>query len=268
MPSWTLHNGAEIYHLRALEALGGVRAIFTGRRGVVSERWSGGLNWSQSVGDSFANVQENRTRSLAAIDVALDHTYIAGLIHGDRVVAVTGQEPLNDDQIRLVPDCDALITNQRALALVVTAADCVPILLYDPVGRAVAAIHAGWRGTVLGICGKTMAAMTATYGSLPGEIHAAIGPSIGPCCYEVDDVVAEPLRAFYGVDADGLLRPGSAPGKYLLDLWAANRLDLTRAGVKLVNVAGECTACGVDWLFSHRAEAGKAGRGAAIIALA
>ena len=192
---------------------------------------------------------------------------MAGLVHGNRVVAVTGEEAPQPDGVRLVENCDALITDVPGLALVVTAADCVPVFLYDPVRRVVGAVHAGWRGTVAGIGAKVVQAMAETYGCNPADILGAVGPSIGPCCYEVDDAVAGPVRAYYGARAEGLLQPGRAPGKYQLDLWEANRQDLLGAGVRQVSVSGACTSCGVDRLFSHRAEAGTAGRGAAVIAL-
>lgn len=267
MVTWKSHNGVELLHMTALESLGGVAAFFTGRVGGTSTRWDGGLNWSYSVGDQPGFVAENRRRTLDVLGLGLTSAVMAGLVHGNRVVAVTGEEAPGADAVRLVPDCDALITDRPHVALVVTAADCVPVFLYDPVRRAVAAIHAGWRGTVAGIAGRAAAALIDTYGCRPADIRAAIGPSIGACCYEVDDVVATPLRERYSDGAERLLLPGKAPGKYQLDLWEANRLDLVRAGVEDVHISGECTACGVAKLFSHRAEAGTAGRGAAVIAL-
>jgi YfiH family protein len=266
--AWREQDGVAVLAMPALEAPGGVRAFFTGRRGGVSPQWQGGLNWSYAVGDEPAHVIENRRRTLSLLGLALSHTVMAGLVHGNRVVAVTGDEAPGPDAVRFVPDCDALITDRPGVALVVTAADCVPVFLYDPVRQAVGAVHAGWRGTVAGVAGRAVAALAEAYGSRPADLLAAVGPSIGPCCYEVDDAVASPLRAYYGDSAAAeLLAPGRAPGKYMLDLWAANRRDLHQAGVAQVSVSGECTACGVDRLFSHRAEAGAAGRGAAVIAL-
>lgn len=255
------------FPMASLEAAGGVRALFTGRSGGHSPSWNDGLNWSVSIGDDPNYVKQNRERSLAAIGLTLDRAVIAGLVHGDRIVVATGTEPTQVDGIHFVPDCDALITNEERLALVVTAADCVPILLYDPVRRAIGAVHAGWRGTVAGIAGKAVQAMAQTYGSNPAEILAAIGPSIGPCCYQVDEVVAGPVRAQFGQAAERFLQPDEAPGKFRLDLWAANQNDLQRAGVRSAQIHGTCTSCHVDELFSHRAEKGTAGRGAAIIAL-
>lgn len=266
--AWKDHGGIQVLRMTGLEGLGGVQAFFTGRAGGVSPRWEGGLNWSHSVGDEAGHVRENRRLTLDLMGLKPHQAVMAGLVHGNRVVAVTGEEAeAGPDDVRLVPDCDALITDRPGVALIITAADCVPIFLYAPVRRAVAAVHAGWRSTVAGICGETVRAMVQQYGCNPADIHAAIGPSIGPCCYEVDAVVTEPLRAYYGEAAEAALQPGAAPGKAMLNLWEANRIDLTRAGVTTVGVAGECTACGAGRLFSHRAERGTAGRGAAVIAL-
>lgn len=265
--SWQQHgNGVYALHMASLERLGGVVAYFTGRSGGVSPRWQGGLNWSLSVGDRPEYVQENRRRSLAAAGLSPDRAAVAGLVHGSRVVAVTGREPAGAGGMRLVPDCDGLVTDVVGFALVVTAADCVPLFFYDPAARAVGVAHAGWRGTVAGVGSATVAAMVAHFGCCPESIHAAIGPSIGPCCFEVGEQVIGPLRQYYGTDADGLMKP-AGHGKWMVDLWEANLLDLKRAGVQDVSVAGECTVCGVARLFSHRAESGQAGRGAAIIAL-
>lgn len=264
---WIEQNGMELLHMTALEAAGGVRAFFTGRSGGASGRWNGGLNWSYTVETDRAAVAENRRRSLAALGLPTDRAVMAGLVHGNRVVAVTGEEAPQGDGVRLVENCDALITDVPGLALVVTAADCVPVFLYDPVRRVVGAVHAGWRGTVAGIGARAVQAMAETYGCNPADILGAVGPSIGPCCYEVDDAVAEPVRLYYGDRAGAMLLPGRTPGKYQLDLWEANRQDLLGAGVRQISVSGACTSCGVDKLFSHRAEAGTAGRGAAVIAL-
>lgn len=264
---WQEEAGMGILRFSALEQDGGAAALFTGRGGGASPRWGGGLNWSYSADTNRAAVRANRGRSLALLGLPLDRAVMAGLVHGDRIVAVTGSEEPGFDEVRVMDDCDGLITDQRGLALVVTAADCVPILLYDPVRRVAGAVHAGWRGTVAGIAGKAVSAMAETYGSSPGDLIAGVGPSIGPCCYEVDEPVAGPVRAFYGDRAEGLLKPGALPGKYQLDLWEANRLDLAAAGVRQIQMSGECTSCRVDRYFSHRAERGTAGRGAAVIVL-
>jgi len=260
-------DGVQRLHLNALESLGGVSAFFTGRGVGVSDLWRNGLNWSYSVGDNPEHVQENRVRSLAILGPNLKTTVMAGLVHGNRVLPVTGQEAHGRDHVRMVDHCDALITDRLGVALVVTAADCVPIFFYDPIRRVIGIAHAGWRGTVSGIASRTAEAMSDIYGCKPPHIHAVIGPSIGPCCYEVDQLVTSPLRSHFGPVSSKLLRPGAGAGKEMLDLWAANRHDLLRVGIKDVSITGECTSCHVERYFSHRAEAGKAGRAAGVIAM-
>jgi YfiH family protein len=151
------------------------------------------------------------------------------------------------------------------VVLMLRFADCVPILLHDPVRGVVGLAHAGWRGTVSGMSQAVVRTMVDQMGCCPKDIRAGVGPSIGPCCYEVGEDVAEAaLDAF--PDADGILKP-KANGRWYLDLWAANRRQLASAGVVKVKVARICTACHTDEWFSHRAEQGKTGRLGALIGL-
>ena len=162
---------------------------------------------------------------------------------------------------------DAVVTALPGIALTILTADCVPILLYDPVRRAVGSVHAGWAGTVKGVARRAVEAMSAAYGTDPSDLLAAIGPSIGPCCYEVDGRVMGPLRgAFPGWD--GLAAMGR-PGKWQLDLWKSNRQVLASAGVKDSNIVvmALCTACNTDKFYSHRKSGGKTGRMAAVAML-
>ncbi|MBX6342945.1 MAG: peptidoglycan editing factor PgeF, partial [Thermomicrobiaceae bacterium] len=166
-----------------------------------------------------------------------------------------------------IPGTDALVTATPGLPIAVFCADCVPILLYDPRHRVVAAVHAGWRGTVANVAGRAVATMRERFGTQPIELLAGIGPSIGPCCYEVGEEV-ESAWAAAGVDHDGVaLRRESASLRF--DLWRANALALQAAGVReeRIEIAAVCTACHVDRFFSHRAERGRTGRFAAIIAV-
>ncbi|MGE0362373.1 MAG: peptidoglycan editing factor PgeF [Vicinamibacterales bacterium] len=166
------------------------------------------------------------------------------------------------------PEADALITRVPGAALAVVTADCVPVLLADPVSGAVGAVHAGWRGTAANIAGAAVAAMADRWGVPPARLTAAIGPSIGACCYEVGDELegafvaaghdARALAAWFRRDDRGRLR---------LDLWTANRDLLVAAGLRpeQVHVAGLCTKTHLQWFESYRAEGPNAGRMAAII---
>jgi len=167
-----------------------------------------------------------------------------------------------------VPEADAVVTNVPGLAVAVVAADCVPVLLADPVTGAVAAVHAGWRGTAADAVGAAVAALTRECGALPATLVAAIGPSIGACCYEVgeDLLTAFAAAGHSSVDlAEWFARDRA--GRLRLDLWQANADLLVHAGVPRarVHVAGLCTKTHVDVFESFRVEGDRAGRMAAII---
>jgi YfiH family protein len=162
-------------------------------------------------------------------------------VHSTRVVA-------NHGQARRLEDGDGLIENQTGIAIGVKTADCVPVLLADPVRRAVAAIHAGWRGTGGGIVAAAVRAMAAEFGTKASDIHAAIGPSIGVCCYEVGPEVA---REF------GVI----APGHVHLDLRQLNARQLEAAGVRgeKISISSDCTRCMAEY-HSFRRDREAAGR--------
>ena len=164
------------------------------------------------------------------------------------------------------PDvCDGLITNEPGVALVCFAADCTPILFYDPVQRVVAAIHAGWRGTANGIARKAVEKMIAEFGSRPEDICAAIGPSISQCCFETDiDVPQAMLRAF-GDEANAFIEKRGE--KYFVDNKGLNKLWLTRAGVTKIDVSPACTMCQPERFWSHRVTKGYRGSQTGIIEL-
>jgi YfiH family protein len=144
-------------------------------------------------------------------------------------------------------------------------ADCVPVLLHDPVRRVIGLAHAGWLGTIRGVARSAIENMQKRYGSEPRDILAAIGPSIGPDHYEVGQDVIQKIEESFGEKAEGLV--GWRDGRSYLDLWKANRLQLEQAGVQQIEVAEVCTACHLEDWFSHRAEKGKTGRFGAIMAL-
>jgi len=238
-----------------------VQAVVT-RQGGVSHAPYESLNVGGTVGDDVESVHQNRKKTFAALDRQVESTFDVWQVHGMKVVIADAPRPPD------VPheQADAIITNQPSVTLFMRFADCVPILLHDPVHGVVGLAHAGWKGTVLGTAREAVRAMQAHYGTSPADLLAAIGPSIGPDHYEVGpDVVAEVKRVF-GNNAAGLLSYNQH-GQHL-DLWAANRLWLEGEGVRQIEVAGVCTACHTDDWFSHRAEHGRTGRFGAILALA
>jgi YfiH family protein len=160
---------------------------------------------------------------------------------------------------------DGILTCTPGITLMMRFADCVPVLLHDPICRIVGIAHAGWMGTVRGIGRTIVEVMQARFGSKPADILAAIGPSIGPDHYEIGPYVEREVRQAFGKQASSLLHKSAE--KIHLNLWAANSLTLELAGVKQIEVAGMCTACNTNDWYSHRAEHGRTGRFGAIIKL-
>lgn len=184
------------------------------------------------------------------------HYIVANQTHSDHIKVITQKETKGWDTLSdAIEDCDALITNVKGVVLNVLTADCVPILLYDKEKDVVAAVHAGWKGTKAQIVSKTVDKMTEVYGCDPKEIIAAIAPSIGRCCYEVGEDVAE---HFFNMP-EGFTSKG---GKYMLDLPFINKQQLLDAGLQENNIemSHTCTACDVERFFSYRKEQGCSGR--------
>jgi hypothetical protein len=213
------------------------------------------------VGDSAASVVENRRRGCAALGLELASAYDVWQVHSADVVIA--ERPRSDDaQLQ----ADAILTDQPGVVLFMRFADCVPVMLFDPVKNVIGLVHAGWQGTVKKIVTHTIEMMVSRYGSQPEQILAGIGPSICVEHYPVrDDVVNAVVECFGRFPEEILVRH---EGAIHLDLWKANQALLEKAGVKQVDVAGVCTACHPEDWFSHRAEAGKTGRFGAMITLA
>lgn len=228
--------------------LGAGRLWFTGRVGGVSAPPFATLNLSRHVRDLPAAVAENRRR--AAIRGAPTADAVWGqLIHGTNVAwlgpeAATGPGPV----------ADGLLTAQAGLTIAMTFADCVPIWLASRAAPVGGLLHAGWRGTVRGIARAGVEALHAG-GVPPDSLDVVIGPSIGPCCYEVGSEVVDAVAALD-------LGPGLVDARRHLDLWEANRRLLHGAGVaeERIVVTGLCTACHPEWFFSHRRDGGRTGR--------
>lgn len=262
-------DGAPLPLLRFETFEGGVVHGVSTRSGGSSTGPFASLNLGGRTGDVPETVQQNRAVFLGALGHRPETAVGLRQVHSSRVV-IAGPSDLGRGLAPGAPmaeQADALITVEPGLALVVLAADCVPVLLWDPVRGAAGAVHAGWRGTVAGIAARAVEAMTSL-GSRPEDIRAGIGPAIGGCCYEVDEYVTGPLSTAHPRLADRVSRRGR-PGHWMLDLPEANRLQLSGAGLRddRIEVMGLCTACHPDLLFSHRALGSPCGRFGAAIAL-
>ncbi len=257
----THHNDLVYYQFEALSAYSELAHGVFARKGGVSPAPFDSLNVGSTVGDELSNVLENRARIADVMAVLDQETRTTWQVHGADVLVVRSGDP----QLWPPPKADGVICAD-SVPLVMRFADCVPVVLYDPVRRVVGLAHAGWRGTVAGATPATVRAMADTFGTQADDIIAGIGPSIGPCCYEVGpEVIAEVQRAFHG--GDGLVRPGVNGRGAHLDLWAANARALRDSGVHRIEISEMCTSCRVDEFFSHRRERGKTGRFGVLIAL-
>jgi polyphenol oxidase len=248
-----------------------VTAVVSTRHGGVSTGPYGSLNLGGHVGDDPDAVAENRRRLAAALGAG--RLTVADQRHTDRVAVVTralagrGHNGVADSAAAF-PATDALITDLPGTALAILVADCAPVVFYDPVRRAVGLAHSGRAGTLRGVVPKTIAAMTATFGTAPADLLTGIGPAIGAASYEIGAAEAAQVTAAFGPAGERLLRP-SRPGHALFDLAGAIQGQLRAAGVPAGSVYDLAvdTRTSTDDFFSDRA-ARPCGRFAAIARLA
>ena len=283
-PPWVLRRsrGLQILRLAPFRKLPWLVHAFSTRPGGVSQ-----LNARQVLNLSFVewdtreNVAENRRLLQAAL--------------GTENFALVPLKQIHSDAIHMFSaapahSCkgDAAVTNRPGLLLAVQTADCVPILLVDPRNRAVAAIHAGWKGTLARIAEKAVGRMRLEFGSKPADLLAALGPCIGPCCYEVGAEFVTKFSAQFADASDyfdeprsgeepnplqwlNMMPPGHQPPlrNVHLDLSKANRSQLVAAGLRPQNIfaSGLCSACRPNLFFSHRREGARTGRLMAVIGI-
>ena len=215
------------------------------------------LNVSVRRGDRPENVRRNREIITKTFGFTADRLLLAHQVHGDDFYIPEKDRDLSPG---MVLECDGFITDRSGVALCVKTADCVPVLLVDGKRQVVAAVHAGWRGTALGIAGKAVRIFQERFSSTPEDLWAAIGPSIGPCCYEVDETVRREFA--HHRDGSNVLKAAARKDRWMLDLILANRRQLEAAGIPpaQISAAGLCTSCRRDAFFSHRGEGETTGR--------
>ncbi|MCR5638690.1 MAG: peptidoglycan editing factor PgeF [Lachnospiraceae bacterium] len=269
-----------VIKFRKFDGIKEISCGFSTRLGGVSSGIYESLNLGFNRGDDRELVMENYRRLGEVLFFDEKKLVFPDQTHKANVRRVTKENC--GAGIMRDKDCseiDAQITNEKDVPIIVFASDCVPIFLYDQKKKAVAGIHAGWRGTVAQIPVNTVEAMQKEFGSNPEDIIAVIGPSAGKECYEVDGNVADEFIKVFGEE---VVSP-KENGKYLVDMWASNRLSLKKAGVKdeNISISGICTICSKvpklhleiaekenkPLLFSHRETHGQRGSNAGIIVL-
>ena len=235
---------------------------FTTKLGGVSTGVMAGLNIAIKDGETRENVRQNLEILGNALGFGTDDLVLTRQIHSDTVRVVTRAD-CNGYIHRDYPECDALVTNDPGVALLIFTADCTPLLFQDPVTGAVGAAHAGWRGTASQIGARVVEAMVRAYGCDPANIRAAIGPNVGFCHFETDADVPEAMIASYGEEVKAYIRPQGE--KFYLDLKAINALSLRRAGVAHIEISEACTMCNPDRYWSHRITGSARGSQGAVI---
>lgn len=240
---------------------------FTTRFGGVSEGHLASMNLGENRGDAPECVIENYRRLGEATGIRTDHMAFTRQVHGNAVRIVT-EADVHTLMTAVPYDADGVVTNVPGLALIAFVADCVPLLLHDPVSGVAAAVHCGWRSTVADIMAVAVEKM-CTLGGDPAHMQAAIGASIGYCCFEVGAEVPEAIFALLPNDHDGLVRAGEQEGKFYVDLREAIARRLVQLGLKRehILVSEECTMCSHDKYWSHRFTKGERGSQAALIML-
>jgi YfiH family protein len=245
-------NGVVLYRFEDLHGVDGLLHAVLTRIGGVSQGAFATLNLGHTVGDDLAAVRENHRRALGSLGFDPAQVVSPWQVHGARV-EVVGPDQLGN----VLPETDALVTAMTGVPLMMRFGDCAPVLLFDPVRRVVGMAHAGWRGVVAGVVEASIRTMTGRLGCNPADIWAGIGPTIGPCCYEVGADVADQIAAACPVDAQ-VIR--CLNDRVHADLPVAVEAQLRAVGVRHVEQANLCTSCRVDEFFSHRAENGRTGR--------
>lgn len=266
-------NEVEYLQFPCLKNTGLVRHLFSTRLGGVSKGCLQSMNLSYTRGDDPDCVRENYRRIAEILNCRMEDMVATYQTHTTNVRRVGSADRGNGvTREKSFVDVDGLVTNEKGIVLTAYFADCVPLFLVDPVHQAIGLAHSGWRGTVQRMGLSMVQKMKEEFSTDPKDLVTAIGPSICRSCYEVSEDVAEQFRNEFQQTERTINNTIVIPkenGKYLVDLWAANRQVLLDAGVPMehIEVTGLCTACNDTLLFSHRKSQGKRGNLGAFLGL-
>jgi polyphenol oxidase len=259
----TQKTGISIFRFQNLSNYSNIEHFISGRKGGYSTGPFAALNTGFHVGDNEEQVLLNRVQLAKALGCDINNFIVANQTHSSNIfiASANSKGKGSRNSTTAIADTDALISNVPGAYICVQMADCVPVLLYDPIKNVVGAVHAGWKGTIGNISEKTVNLMRDTFNCKTEDVIAGIGPCNGPCCYEVgEDVRLQVIKNFQ--QPDKVVLDTKKPGKYIFDQRQANKIQLLEAGIKEENIeiADICTQCHSDEFFSSRAMNGKTGR--------
>ncbi len=261
-------NGVRYFSCKLLDGVDFLSHAFGSRQGGVSEGHFSTLNLSAAVGDDEANVLQNRQLFCRALGINTQQVFGVNQVHGNNVLVIDKQllAKWQTGKLKQAISADAMVTDQPGVALTVLTADCLPIIIVDPQNRAVAMVHAGWRGTCRGVIQQTLNRLAECYGGSPDNWLIGMGPCIGDCCYEVGSEVVNIFRESY---PDWHIYCSYKGDKWSFDLTGANISQLLKAGVRPENICklNMCSACHPEDFFSYRKTNGATGRMMSLVML-
>ncbi|PCN45628.1 hypothetical protein B9C88_02815 [Brevibacillus laterosporus] len=269
MEPFQLNNTTHTLHLKKWEsAYPGLTAGFTTRWGIQNTDSPQMCNMGLHVGDDPNHVIKNRQQLADQQGFSFETWTCADQIHGNKVTKISaGQMGAGRDSLEsVITNTDGLYTTEQGVFLTSFYADCVPLFFLDPIRNAIGLAHAGWKGTVSLIGREMIEAFRREYQSNPEDIYVAIGPSIGACCYEVDERVMQQAR-IAASSWEQAVQPSHKTSHYMLDLRRLNQVIVEEAGVPAdhISTTHYCTSCRNDLFFSHRKDRGNTGRMASFI---
>ncbi len=263
------HNAIITCRFEHIEAETGLIHMITTRKGGVSDTPYNSLNLGLTTGDRYINIGRNQELLSGTFDLPFNRLTSSRQVHGSSIACISAPPAGGASHTIWYTHCgfDGLSTQRAGIPLMIRVADCVPILLYDPHNKAVAVVHAGWRGTLDRIAHKAVEHMRIMYRSRASTLQAGIGPAIGPCCFSVDHTIAGQFAKCFPESAPTIISHRNEHAH--IDLAQSNAVQLQQAGCRGSNIelAGCCTRCTSDLFFSHRGEQGKTGRFALIAML-
>jgi len=266
----TYEKSVRLWHFDNLLKYENLLQFVSTRMGGYSNPPYDSLNLGFSSGDNPIQVSKNRETLSSTLGIFPDNLVTSRQVHGDNIRIITEGMIKADLSFNRIPKetGDGMVTNLPNVCLTVIIADCAPVMLYDPKNNVVGIAHAGWRGTIKRVSQRVLEAMLKEYDCNPGDIVAGIGPSIGPCCYQVGGEVVAEVKKYLG-GGQGLISRETSDGKGYFDLWEANRKQLLEMGIpeRNIEVSNLCTHCHHDMFFSYRYQGPLFGRFAAGIML-